>query len=224
MPLIVLEGIDGAGKSTQFELLTQRLSREGCDFQKIVFPQYSEPSSALIRMYLGGEFGGGPDAVNAYAASAFFAVDRVASYIKVWGEYYRSGGLLVADRYTTSNAIHQGAKLPDSEKSGFFRWLFDFEYNLLGLPKPELVLYLDMPAELSVKLLRTRGGERDIHELDEEYLISCRKTALRAAREDGWKVISCAPGGILRSVDEIHEEIFGEVAAAARAGRDKSRF
>ena len=143
--LIVIEGTDGSGKSTQFRLLTERLSQEGKKFQRLVFPQYAEPSSALIRMYLGGEFGTNPSDVNAYAASAFYAVDRYASYKKVWGKWYEEGGLVVSDRYTTSNAVHQASKEPEDQQGTFLNWLYEFEYGKLGLPRPDLTIYLDVP-------------------------------------------------------------------------------
>lgn len=213
--LIVFEGTDGSGKSTQFARLCQRLAQEGKEFQRLIFPQYAEPSSALLRMYLNGEFGKHPSDVNAYAASTFYAVDRYASYKKVWGEYYRRGGLVLADRYTTSNAVHQGAKADAGEREEFFRWLFDFEYRLLGLPRPDLVLFLDMPTEAAISMLRSReratGTKGDIHELDEEYLARCRQAALQAAAYCGWVRIECAPGGILRTPEEIHEEIYALV-------------
>ena len=138
--LIVFEGTDGSGKSTQFQALCQRVTRLGQEFQKLVFPQYSEPSSALIRMYLNGEFGPHPEDVNPYAASAFYAVDRYASFKKVWGDYYQGGGLILTDRYTTSNAVHQTVKCPPQERGDFLRWLDDFEHTKLGLPRPDLVL------------------------------------------------------------------------------------
>ena len=125
--LIVLEGTDGSGKSTQFSRLCRRMEEAGAPFHRIVFPQYQEPSSALVRMYLGGEFGSHPSDVNPYAASTFYAVDRYASYKKVWGEDYRAGKRILSDRYTTSNAVHQTGKLPEEEWEGFLRWLFDFE-------------------------------------------------------------------------------------------------
>ena len=159
--LIVLEGTDGSGKSTQFKLLCSRLEAEGRPFRRLVFPQYQQPSSALIRMYLGGEFGSHPSDVNPYAASAFYAVDRYASWKKVWGSWYEGGGLVLSDRYTTSNAVHQTCKLPEAEWEGFIRWLFDFECGKLGLPLPDLVIYLDMPTEKALELLRRR--EADTH-------------------------------------------------------------
>ena len=213
--LIVIEGTDGSGKSTQFQLLTQRLSREGREFRQIVFPQYSEPSSALIRMYLGGEFGSHPADVNAYAASAFYAVDRYASFKKVWGEYYNGGGLVISDRYTTSNAVHQASKEPEDSRQSFLKWLYEFEYDHLGLPRPDLTLYLDVPTDFTEKLLRAREQnthtQADIHEQDTEYLATCRRMGALAADYYGWTVISCVRDGKMRSIEDIHEEIYRHV-------------
>ena len=213
--LIVIEGTDGSGKSTQFKLLTQRLTREGRDFRQIVFPQYSEPSSALIRMYLGGEFGQRPGDVNAYAASAFYAVDRYASFKKVWGNYYNGGGLVISDRYTTSNAVHQASKEPPETRQRFLKWLYEFEYDHLGLPRPDLTLYLDVPTDFTEKLLRTREQDThtkaDIHEKDTQYLATCRRMGAFAADYYGWTVISCVRDGKMRSMEDIHEEIYRHV-------------
>ena len=154
--LIVIEGTDGSGKSTQFRMLTDRLEREKRVFQKLVFPQYAEPSSALIRMYLNGEFGSKPTDVNAYAASAFYSVDRYASYKKVWGKWYEEGGLVISDRYTTSNAVHQASKESGQAQQTFLKWLYEFEYEKLGLPRPDLVVYLDVPTDFTEALLRHR--------------------------------------------------------------------
>ena len=213
--LIVFEGTDGSGKSTQFELLAKRLEAEQTGFQRLRFPQYEEPSSALIRMYLGGAFGDDPEAVNAYAASTFYAVDRYASYQCVWKDYYQGGGLVVSDRYTTSNAVHQGSKVPEGERAEFFRWLYDLEYDRMGLPRPDLVVLLDMPVELSEQLMRKReqstGTHADIHERDEDYLKKCRDVALHAAKYYGWRTVSCAKDGAIRGVEDIHEEVFAIV-------------
>lgn len=210
--LIVFEGTDGSGKSTQFKRLCARLEREGVPFQRLVFPQYSEPSSTLIRMYLGGEFGSRPSDVNAYAASAFYAVDRYASWKNVWGEYYEKGGLVLADRYITSNAVHQACKVPEGERADFFRWLEEFECDKLGLPRADVVLYMDMPTEKAVELLRARESatntNADIHEVDTDYLKLCRRTALAAAEHYGWQKVACTDeAGRVRSVEEIAEEI-----------------
>ena len=213
--LIVFEGTDGSGKSTQFELLAKRLEAEQIGFQRLRFPQYEEPSSALIRMYLGGAFGDDPEAVNAYAASTFYAVDRYASYQRVWKDYYQGGGLVVSDRYTTSNAVHQGSKVPEAERAEFFRWLYDLEYDRMGLPRPDLVVLLDMPVELSEQLMRKReqstGTHADIHERDEDYLKKCRDVALHAAVYYDWRTVSCAKNGAIRSVEDIHEEVYAIV-------------
>lgn len=215
--LIVIEGTDGSGKSTQFRLLTERLSKDGREFQKLVFPQYSEPSSALIRMYLGGEFGSKPSDVNAYAASAFYAVDRYASYKKVWGEWYEKGGLIVSDRYTTSNAVHQASKEPVEKQADYLKWLYDFEYSKLGLPCPDLVIYLDVPTDFTEKMMRRREQDThtsaDIHEQDMQYLATCRRTGKAAAEYYGWTVIQCVQNGQIRSIGDIHEEIYRHVAA-----------
>lgn len=215
--LIVIEGTDGSGKSTQFRLLTGRLESEQVKFQKLVFPQYSEPSSALIRMYLGGEFGKSPSDVNAYAASAFYSVDRYASYRKVWGKWYEEGGLVVSDRYTTSNAVHQTSKEPENKREDFLNWLYDFEYDKLGLPRPDLVIYLDVPTDFTEKMLRHRETEThtqaDIHEQDMQYLATCRRMGRAAAEHYGWTVIRCVRDGAMRSMEDIHEEIYRHVAA-----------
>ena len=215
--LIVIEGTDGSGKSTQFRLLTERVEKEGIPFQKLVFPQYKEESSALIRMYLGGEFGSHPSDVNAYAASSFYAVDRYASYKKVWGEWYEQGGLVLSDRYTTSNAVHQASKEKDEKQADFLAWLYEFEYDRLGLPRPDLVIYLDVPTEYTEKMMRSReaatGTHADIHEQDLEYLATCRKTGKKAANFYGWTVIECVRDGAMRSIEDIHEEICRHVTA-----------
>ena len=213
--LIVIEGTDGSGKSTQFKLLTERVAAEGHRFQKLVFPQYAEPSSALIRMYLGGEFGTNPSDVNAYAASAFYAVDRYASYKKVWGDWYENGGLVLSDRYTTSNAVHQASKEPEEKQAEFLGWLYEFEYDRLGLPRPDLTIYLDVPTDFTEKLMRSREAatntKADIHEQDLEYLATCRRTGRAAAAFYGWTVIDCVKDGVMRSIEDIHEEIYRHV-------------
>ncbi len=210
--LIVFEGIDGSGKSTQFKLICRRLEEEGVKFVKLNFPQYNEPSSALIRMYLGGEFGENPEDVNPYAASTFFAVDRYASFMKVWRDNYKSGSLILTDRYTTSNALHQGAKLPEDKRADFFKWLYTFEFELMELPRPDIVLYMDVPAETALARLKKRkietGVTDDIHERDEKYLDECQKCGAVAAEHYGWRKIPCFSGGTERTEKQIHEEIY----------------
>ena len=215
--LIVIEGTDGSGKSTQFRLLTERVAAEGRPFEKLVFPQYKEESSALIRMYLGGEFGNKPSDVNAYAATAFFAVDRYASYKKVWGQWYENGGLILSDRYTTSNAVHQASKEPEETRAAYLKWLYEFEYEKLGLPCPDLTIYLDVPTDFTEKMMRSREAATnttaDIHEQDLDYLATCRRTGKAAAEFYGWTVINCVRDGQMRSIEDIHEEIYGHVKA-----------
>lgn len=209
--LIVFEGTDGSGKATQTRMLVERLQREGKEPRQITFPRYDNDSSALIRMYLGGEFGTEPGDVNAYAASAFYAVDRFASYKQDWGEFYENGGLVVADRYTTSNAVHQASKLPKEEREPYLNWLFHFEYELMGLPKPDMVFYLDIPTEITGEMRRKREADTntqaDIHEMDEQYLRECRENASHVAELCGWERVVCVRDGRLLSVEEIHEEI-----------------
>ena len=213
--LIVLEGTDGSGKSTQLQRLAERLEREKTDFRRLRFPRYDKDSSALIRMYLGGEFGEHPDDVNPYAASTFFAVDRYASYAQDWKDYYENGGLLISDRYTTSNAVHQGGKLTPEAQKEFFGWLYDMEFAKMRLPKPDLVILLDLPTELSCKMLRRRETDThtsaDIHEKSAAYLASCRSAAAEAAKFYGWETVSCAKDGQMRNVEDIHEEIYALV-------------
>ena len=209
--LIVFEGTDGSGKTTQFALLSKRLQAMHVDFRTMDFPQYSEPSSSLIRMYLGGEFGSRPSDVNAYAASTFYAVDRFASYRKVWGDYYKNGGLMLSNRYTTSNAVHQASKERPEQREAFFRWLSEFEYDHLELPRPDIVIYLDVPTELTGEMLRSREEKThtlaDIHEQNMDYLRLCRSTGLQAAHYYGWTIINCAADGKMRSIEDIHNEI-----------------
>lgn len=215
--LIVIEGTDGSGKSTQFKELTQRLQEEGTCFKTLVFPQYAEPSSALIRMYLGGEFGTDPSDVNAYAASAFYAVDRYASFKKDWGKWYADGGLIVSDRYITSNAVHQTSKEAPEKREEFLKWLYEFECDKLGMPRPDLTIYLDVPTGFTEQLMRHREAETnthaDIHEQNTSYLATCREMGRTAANYYGWHIINCVDDGQMRSIESIHEEIYSLVKA-----------
>lgn len=198
--LIVLDGLDGSGKTTQFTLLGEYMAEHGIHYKQISFPDYEQPSSALVKMYLEGKFGSSPDAVNAYAASSFYAIDRYASYKLFWESAYLQGELILAARYTTSNAIHQMAKLPKQEWDAYLTWLEEYEYGLLGLPKPDMAIFLDMPPGVSQRLLSARyGGDearKDIHERDKQYLMQCRETALYAAGKLGWQVVACGEGNM----------------------------
>lgn len=213
--LIVIEGLDGSGKSTQLELLFKNLKKEKIDCKTVSFPDYDNPSSTLVKMYLNGEFGKTPGEVNAYAASVFYAVDRYASFKANWGEYYIGGGTIVSGRYTTSNAVHQASKLPEDKWEDFLSWLYDFEYNKIAIPKPDKVIFLDMPIDVSQKLLsmRYKGDEskKDIHESDIEYLERCRKAALFTAKYSGWEIIHCAENGKARGKKAIAKDILNSV-------------
>ena len=210
--LIVFEGTDGSGKATQARLLCQRLEREGIPYQEIDFPRYGKPSAAMVQEYLDGNLGKKPGDVNAYAASLFFSMDRYASYKQDWGDFYEAGGLIVADRYTTSNAVHQASKLPESERKAYLDWLFDLEYRLLGLPKPDLVIYLDMPTEITEQMMRRRerttGTHADIHEQDETYLKNCRANAKEIVKACGWSVVDCAEDEKPRTPEDIHAQVY----------------
>ncbi len=214
--LIVIEGTDGSGKSTQFRMMSEHLHQNNVAFKHLVFPRYNEESSALIRMYLGGNFGSKPSDVNSYAASSFYAVDRYASYKMDWGQWYEDGGLVLSDRYTTSNAVHQAAKELPENREAYLHWLYDFEYAKLGLPKPDLVIYLDVPTDFTEKLLRHReqdtNTKADIHDQDMAYLAVCRETGRTAANYYGWTIINCVHNGAMRSPEDIHQEIYRYVS------------
>lgn len=213
--LVVLEGLDGSGKATQTALLCQALKQQHIPCRKVSFPDYTQPSSALVRMYLDGKFGPHPEDVSAYAAASFYAADRFASYRQFWQTDYQQGTLMVADRYTTSNLIYQTTKLPRSEWQAFMDWVQDFEYEKLGLPRPSLTLYLDMPPEVSQQLLGERyhgeDAKKDLHERDVEFLKACRESAYTCAQQFGWPVIACSENGRPKGIEEIAAEIWKQV-------------
>lgn len=214
--LIVIEGTDGSGKATQSERLAARLAAEGVLVRKVDYPNYQSQSSALVKMYLNGEFGDRPEDVNAYAASAFYAVDRIASYKKEWEEFYRRGGVVIADRYTTSNMIHQAVKIADqAERQRYLEWLWDFEFAKCGLPIPDTVFFLAMPPAVSQELMGGRenksGGRRDIHEQDSRYLAYCFANACDIAAQYNWHTIDCTNNSQIRTIEHIHAEIYQEV-------------
>ncbi|MBE6756431.1 MAG: thymidylate kinase [Ruminococcaceae bacterium] len=209
--LIVIEGLDGSGKSTQINLLAEEVKRRGLQYKQIKLPNYDGDSSALVKMYLAGTFGKNPEDVNAYAASAFYAVDRFASFKTIWKDDYEKGSVILADRYTTSNAYHQMIKQPRENWDAYIEWLEDFEYNKIGIPKPDLVIYLDMPVEISQKLMTSRyeGNEskKDVHEANVAYLNACREAAAYASEKMGWVRIACSDGDNARSIEAIAEDI-----------------
>ncbi len=213
--LITIDGLDGSGKQTQSELLFERLKNDGVKVKLVSFPDYDSNSSALVKMYLGGEFSHDPDAVNAYASSSFFAVDRFASFVKNWKEDYENGCVIIANRYTTANAIHQLTKIEgDTERKEFLNWLYDFEFGKLGIPAPDLTLFLEVPVEISLGLIRKRseetGREIDIHE-NEAHLKRAYSAALFSAEKLSWTTVHCAEKGNMRSREDIAEEIYIKV-------------
>ena len=209
--LVVLEGLDGSGKSTQFEMLYEYLLTNGVKLKAISFPDYNDPSSTLVKMYLNGEISDDPKEINAYAASSFYAVDRYVSFKKYWEDDYKNGSFILAARYVTSNCIYQMTKLSDDEWDEYIEWLEDYEYNRHGLPKPDKVIYLDMPIDISQKLLLKRYGgdesKKDIHESDVAYLNSCRKAAIYSAKKLGWDIVECSDNGEPKAIDEIFKDL-----------------
>lgn len=224
--LITIEAGDGSGKATQTKALYDRLLAEGYQVLKVEYPDYQSESSALVRMYLGGEFGQQAENVSAYGASAFFAVDRYASYLLKWRQAYESGWIILADRYTTSNMVHQAVKLKDSaEREEFLSWLWDFEFGRLQLPVPDRVVYLDMPPEISDRLINSRvakdsSRKKDIHEKDTSYLHHCHRAYNEVAEKYGWVKISCVQQGNLRTVQDIHEDVYQAVKEILRDEND----
>ncbi|MGO5092338.1 dTMP kinase [Clostridium sp. LCP25S3_F10] len=212
--LIVIEGSDGSGKATQTKKLYDKLVKENRNVKKVEFPNYTSESSALIKMYLNGEFGKEPDSVNPYVSSTFYAVDRFASYKKDWEEFYLKGGIIIADRYTTSNMIHQAAKINDVQaKDNFLNWLWDFEFKKFDLPVPDCVIFLDMPPECSKSLMETRNNkftgkkEKDIHENNYEYLLESYENSKYISEKYDWNRIQCNNKGNIKSIDEINNDI-----------------
>ena len=212
--LIVIEGLDGSGKATQTALLAQNLQRDGHPLLQVSFPSYGQPAAGALEEYLSGAYGQKPEDVGAYAASTFFAVDRFASFRKSWGAHYRQGGLVLCDRYTTSNALHQLAKLPPPQWQPYLDWLCDLEFCKMQIPAPDLVLYLDMDPAVSQKLMDRRyagGGHRDIHEQDVAYLTHCRRAADFCIQKLGWHKIRCSSATEPYPIEQIAGEIYRKV-------------
>lgn len=210
--LVVLEGTDGTGKTTQTALMAERLEREGLTFREVDFPRYGSGFAKPVELYLQGALGAKPGDVSAYAASTLYAVDRYASYKEDWGKDYEAGALILANRYTTSNAVHQAPKLPEEERWSYLDWLFDLEYHRLALPEPDLVIYLDLPAEISAQMLlhrqETTHTQADIHEQDAAYLRQCRESAQEIVRRFGWRRVDCSHDGTIRTPEDIHQELW----------------
>lgn len=216
--LIIIEsGSDASGKATQTKKLYDRLVSEGYNVKKVEYPNYDSETSTLVKMYLRGDFGKNPSDVDAYVASTFYAVDRYASFKTQWEEFYNKGGIILADRYTTSNMVHQASKMEESERDKYLDWLFDYEFNMYKIPKPDAVIFLDVPVDFSKNLMKDRDNkftgekEKDIHEKDLEYLKKCYENSLYIADKYGWKKIECIKDNSLRSIESIHEEIYENI-------------
>lgn len=209
--LIVIEGLDGSGKATQTQYLYNRCRQAKKNVVQVSFPNYEDNSSALVKMYLSGQMGNIND-VNVFAASTFYSVDRYATFHMYYKKQYEEGAVIIADRYTTSNIVHQASKLPAEERLPYIHWLEDLEYDRMGLPRPDLVLYMDMEPEIARQLIQKRYkgnlGEMDIHESNFEYMLACRETALLAAQQCGWKIISCSDGARPLDADKISDKIW----------------
>ena len=216
--LFVIDGTDGSGKQTQFQKLQERLDKEGIEYKTVSFPNYDSPSSSLVKMYLSGEFGENAKDISPYIASTFYAADRYATYKKDLEEYYNNGGLILADRYTTANMVHQAGKISDEkEREKFLDWLWDFEFNLYGLPVPTEAFFLNMPPEYAFKLMENRKNKfthedkKDIHERDKNHIIDSYNAACSLVDKYNWYEVKCVKENKLRTIEDIHEEIYNEI-------------
>lgn len=216
--LFVIDGTDGSGKQTQLQKLKERFDKEKIDYRVVSFPNYDSPSSSLVKMYLNGDFGTDAQAISPYIASTFFAADRYATFKTQFEEYYKSGGIILADRYTTANMVHQAGKIKDEqEREKFLKWLWNFEFGLYGLPVPTEVFFLNMPFEYSQKLMENRENKithsekKDIHESNKQHLQDAYNEACKLVKKYNWCEIKCVENGKIRAIDDIHEEIFGKV-------------
>ena len=216
--LFVIDGTDGSGKQTEFEKLKERLTEEGIDYRVVSFPNYDDPSSSLVKMYLSGEFGENAKEVSPYIASTFYAADRYATYKRFLEKYYQEGGLILADRYTTANMVHQAGKIKEKkEREKFLDWLWDFDFNLYGLPVPTKAFFLNMPPEYALKLMEhrenkfTHTDKKDIHERDKNHIIDSYEAACDLVDKYNWYDVKCVKNSEIRPIEEIHEEIYEEI-------------
>jgi dTMP kinase len=216
--LFVIDGTDGSGKQTQLGKLKERLDKEKIDYRVVSFPNYDSKTSTLVKMYLSGEFGTNSKEISPYIASTFYAADRYATYQTELKAYYENGGLILADRYTTSNMIHQAGKIQNKEeRDKFLKWLWDFEFNLYKLPIPTEVFFLNMPVEKSLELIANRenkfthSSKKDIHESDKNHLIDAYSAACDVAKEYNWYEVKCVKDDKIRTIEDIHEEIYNEI-------------
>lgn len=216
--LFVIDGTDGSGKQTQFSRLKERFEEEGIEYMEISFPNYDSPSSSLVKMYLSGEFGENASDISPYVASTFYAADRYATFKTKFEEFYNNGGIILADRYTTANMVHQAGKIKDkAERKKFLSWLFDLEFNIYKIPKPDKVFFLNMPPKKSLELIKDRENkfthnmQKDIHERDANHIIDSYNAACDVAKDYDWCEIHCMNNDEIRTIEDIHEEIFVEI-------------
>ena len=216
--LIVIEGTDSSGKETQTKRLFEKLEEKGLKVKKISFPNYDSPACEPVKMYLAGAFGEEAMKVNPYPVSTMYAIDRYASFKTDWEKFYNEDGIIVTDRYVTSNMVHQASKIKDlDEKKQYLNWLEDLEYEKMGIPRPDLVIFLNMPTEMAVKLMAERKNKitgeekKDIHERDKEYLKESHANACKIANTYNWKEIKCSDGERIKTIEEIGEEVFSLV-------------
>ncbi len=216
--LFAIDGTDGSGKQTQFNKLCEKLTAEGIDYRTVSFPNYDSDTSALVKMYLSGKFGENAKDVSPYIASTFYAADRYATFkTQGYEEYYNNGGIILADRYTTANMVHQAGKISDpKERQKFLDWLWDFEFNLYGLPIPTKVFFLNMPTDYAISLMENRENkfthqtQKDIHERDKNHLLDSYNAACSLVDKYDWYEVKCVKDGKIRTIDDIHNEIYSE--------------
>ncbi len=217
--LFVIDGTDGSGKQTQFDLLKKHLTEDGIAYRTVSFPNYDSPSSSLVKMYLSGEFGENAKDVSPYIASTFYAADRYATFKKDLKEYYDNGGIILADRYTTANMVHQAGKITDeNEREKYLNWLFDLEFNIYGLPVPTEVFFLNMPPKKVEELIKNRenkfthNDKKDIHERDSKHLEDSYNAACSLVKKYNWNEIKCVKNEDIRTREDIHNEIYNIVS------------
>ncbi len=216
--VFVIDGTDGSGKQTQFERLKTRLTEEGIDYRTVSFPNYDSPSSSLVKMYLSGKFGENAKEISPYIASTFYAADRYATYTTQYKDYYKNGGIILADRYTTANMVHQAGKIQNKEeREKFLDWLWNLEFELYGLPIPAEVFFLKMPPEKALDLIKNRQNkfthcaQKDIHERDKSHIVDSFNAACSIAQKYNWYTVECMKDERVRTIEDIHEEIYQEI-------------
>lgn len=221
--LITIDGIDGSGKSTQCGLLYEELRSQDKNVRLISFPMYGTVGATFVDLYLQGRLGDKPGDTNAYAAATFFAMDRYYSYVTDWKEFYEQpDSIVIASRYSTSNAIHQLSKLDRDDWDEFLTWIDKYEHDQLGLPRADLVMYLEMKPEISLELVNQRedatGQKKDIHEKDADYINRCYHAAMYSCDRLGWERVICHDGKNPLSIDDIHAKVLENVTRMLDVG------